>query len=480
MSFIAGLRCTVCRSPDLDFSAHSILCRRCGQQCPVLGGVPVMFETVSVRSGTAVDEPAARQVLAAFELPDDPLSLLNIRSLMRQQVLFGGSLIQVESQQFLDRVRSSGHDIAPEASLPDTPASPARPGVMPDLAVVPRYGWSKNYMPRRVKAATEFLANMRLENRGNVAMLRDGPGRVMVAARWQDPDGTAMPVIDMRTPLPIDLQPGQAVTLAVRIVPPARPGSCQLILTLVQEQVRWLDDDRITMTIQVEPEIPEPLPDGWVLLDEPPASYNADHLRGRDLLESWLAAHVRDPRSGPQPYRPRVLEVGGNVFPMSAGMEIELVNVDVDLLGLQIGRLVARRRGLAMSLVCADAFNLPFAAGYFDAIVIFASLHHFPDPAALLEQLRHKLRPGGFIGLFCEPVGHIWPGAIDEPFLAELEKGVNEQSFSLREYELMFRQADLDAAEVVDDRNSLKARLIHAPHDEAVAAPVRETGRTSS
>ena len=39
---------------------------------------------------------------------------------------------------------------------------------------------------------------------------------------------------------------------------------------------------------------------------------------------------------------------------------------------------------------------------------------------------------------------------------------MNEQSFSLREYELMFRQADLVAAEVLVDHDSLKARLVHA------------------
>jgi hypothetical protein len=45
---------------------------------------------------------------------------------------------------------------------------------------------------------------------------------------------------------------------------------------------------------------------------------------------------------------------------------------------------------------------------------------------------------------------------------------VNEQSFSLREYEMMFRQAELSAAEVVVDLNSLKVRLICAEeHDRS-------------
>ncbi len=475
MSFIAGLRCTVCRSSDLAFATDVITCRDCGQECPVLGGVPVMFETVSVGTGEAVDEGSARQILAAFDLRDDPLSLLRMRTMMRKRIRFGGALIQVESSQFLDRVRSSGHDVA--AATPSaTTDVVAGDRAKAELATVPRYAWPKNYMPRRVRAGAELLANMRLENQGGVTMRTSGTGRVMIAQSWRHRNGTPAATPDLRTPLPIELHPGQAVTVAVRLAPPARPGSYLLALTLVQEQVRWLDDDAITMVVSVEHDVPGPVPPGWTMLAEPPADYDSDHRRGRDMLAAWLAEHLPAPRRT----RPRLLEVGGNAVPMCAGMDAELVNVDVDLLGLQVGRMIARQRGLAMSQLCADAFNLPFATGYFDAIVIFASLHHFPDPAALLEHLRRKLRPGGFIGLFCEPVGHVWPGAVHEPFLAELEKGVNEQSFSLREYELMFRQADLAAAEVVVDFNSLKARLVHAPLDDQVSghAPGPDQDRT--
>lgn len=473
MSFIAGLRCTVCRSLDLDFAADVIACRDCGQECPVLGGVPVMFETVSICNGDPVDEGSARQILTAFDLRDDPVSLLRMRTMMRKRIRFGGSLIQVESKQFLDRVRNSGHDVTPDGAPGDrTPGDQTST----ELAIIPRYGWPKNYMPRRVRAGTELLANMRLENHGGVTMRNAGTGRVMIAQRWQHRNGEPAPAPDLRTPLPIDLHPGQALTVAVGLAPPARPGSYLLVLTLVQEQVRWLDDDAITMVVSVEQEVPGPVPQGWTVLAGPPADYDTDHRRGRDMLAAWLAAHLAAPRRA----RPRLLEVGGNAAPMCAGMDAELVNVDVDLLGLQVGRMIATQRGLTMSQLCADAFNLPFATGYFDAIVIFASLHHFPDPAALLEHLRRKLRPGGFIGLFCEPVGHVWPGAPLKPFLAELERGVNEQSFSLREYELMFRQADLAAAEVVVDFNSLKARLVHAPLDDLAGQPERDRqpGRT--
>jgi SAM-dependent methyltransferase len=308
-------------------------------------------------------------------------------------------------------------------------------------------------MPR----GQEFLANVRLENAGAVPLYKCGTGRTLVSQRWHTREGVSVATPDVRTPLPIDLRPGHAVTIAASISPPSQPGAYLLSLVLVQEQVRWLEADMLTIPIVVGGSAPEPVPEGWAVLPDPPPDYDTDHARAFEIMREWLDSYA--------PQRPRVLEVGGNAAPVLARLDgrygTGLVNVDVDLLGLQVGRLVAGKEKAAVQFVCADAFELPFASGYFDVIVIFASLHHFPDPATLLANLARKLRPGGFIGLFCEPVGHIWPGAVAPEFLAELERGVNEQSFSLREYELIFKRAELIAAEVRVDMNSLKARLVH-------------------
>lgn len=457
---INGLLCTVCRSGHLDALGDTLSCRTCGQEHPVLGGVPVMFDAVAVRSEPgAANEASSRQVASAFGLPDDPLTLLRIRTLLRTKVRFGNALVQVESQQFLHRVRNSGHDVETDRGA----EAPSVPNEVRDLVTVPHYRWVKDYLPRRLLPGVPILANMRLENCGAVPLFRDGEGCSRIALRWQRRDGTSLSAPDTRTPLPIDLHPGQAVTVAIWIVPPESAGPCLLTATLVQENVRWLDDDAMTLGVTVGDGVPGPVPDGWLVRPDPPASYDADHNRGCALLQDWLRRHA--------PPRPRVLEIGGNAAPMlarlGADLGAELVNVDVDLLGLQIAKLMDLRQGTSLHHICADAFDLPFPSGYFDAIVIFASLHHFPEPDALLERLRRRLCPSGFIGLFCEPVGHVWPGAVIPAFLAELERGVNEQSFSLREYELMFRRADLVAAEVEVDMNSLKARLVHAQPDTA-------------
>jgi SAM-dependent methyltransferase len=157
----------------------------------------------------------------------------------------------------------------------------------------------------------------------------------------------------------------------------------------------------------------------------------------------------------------RVLEVGGNANPMAARLSgVDLYNLDVDTIGLQMGEMALRREGLSAAFVCADAEDLPFPPGFFDAVVMFATLHHFPDPARVLGHVATRVKPGGFVGVFCEPVGHVHPGTVDPLFLSELRKGVNEQSFTASEYDAIFRRARLRAQEAFIDSYSLKARLV--------------------
>jgi len=50
-----------------------------------------------------------------------------------------------------------------------------------------------------------------------------------------------------------------------------------------------------------------------------------------------------------------------------------------------------------------DALHLPFADGTLDGIFLTASLHHLPDPAAALKEMRRVLRPGGVLLVGYEP-----------------------------------------------------------------------------
>jgi SAM-dependent methyltransferase len=454
-SFTA-LRCVACGSPGLEPGPDRLDCANCHRSYPVVADVPVMFGDVVLVRGPLLAPAVVRTVLRAMDVPADTGLALRVRRASGAQARYGDQLVAAGSAQFLRRVHASGYPIPTELLKGPEPAL----ATDPDQADA-RCRWVADYIPRAMKPGHAMLANIRFENTGTAPMRHQGVGRVNIAFTWADMTGETVPTEDYRTPLPVDLAPGLALTLPIRLVPPAAPGRYTLVLRMVMEGVRWLEPEYGPLRIQVRADAGFVPPAHWRLHDVPPTDYVADHDRGIAVLQDWLTRY---------PARPplRMLEIGGNAKPALAHFAGERYNVDVDLLGLQVGAIVqpARQRQCAsgatgpLSFICADAQHLPFADNFFDVIILFASLHHFPQPAAVLRRLRTHLRAGGFIGIFCEPIGHIWPGAVDQAYAAELEHGVNEQGFSLAEYAQIFAASGLRAADVEADYNSLKARLL--------------------
>ncbi len=68
-----------------------------------------------------------------------------------------------------------------------------------------------------------------------------------------------------------------------------------------------------------------------------------------------------------------------------------LVGVDASA---EMLRMANVRRGKA-ALALADADQLPFADGSFDAVVSVTLLQNMPDPAATVREVARVLRPGG-------------------------------------------------------------------------------------
>jgi SAM-dependent methyltransferase len=54
-------------------------------------------------------------------------------------------------------------------------------------------------------------------------------------------------------------------------------------------------------------------------------------------------------------------------------------------------------------VIVLDNNELPFKEKSIDVIVIYAVLHHFPDPAHIMRQIRRVLKPGGSVVILGEP-----------------------------------------------------------------------------
>ncbi len=421
------LRCVGCRSGGLLDHGSVLECPGCGRTYPVQAEVPVMISDTAAERGPLLDPECARHVLAALGAPADPLAMLRVRRASGARVrLHGGAG---------GALPEDGRVLA-ELGQAAAPAPAASGGQ-------PRCEWLGEYIPRAMTPGVELLANVRFRNAGDGAMPAAGDGRVTVACEWASAAGACL-AEDVRTPLPAELAPGRMLTLPVRIGTPGLPGRYTLLLRMAQEGVRWLEPVLGPLSIQVRDGAGFAPPAHWVLDGGVPDRDGARD-RAMALMHTWLARYL--------PPAPRVLELGNGARPAAASLQ-GIINVDADLLALQFGRL-----GANVHAACADPANLPFPDACFDAAICFGSLHATPDPALVLRRLRAHLRPGGFIALFCEPVGQMWPGAPTPAALGQLRRGGNPQGFSLAEFALIFQAAGLRAAELSMNGASLQARL---------------------
>jgi ubiquinone/menaquinone biosynthesis C-methylase UbiE len=109
----------------------------------------------------------------------------------------------------------------------------------------------------------------------------------------------------------------------------------------------------------------------------------------------------------------RVLEVGaGTGFFLlnlwQAGFVEEAHATDLSPGMLAACGVNARRMGCDLRTAAGDAEALPYADGAFDLVVGHAFLHHLPDYAAAIAEMRRVLRPGGALLIAGEPtvLGH--------------------------------------------------------------------------
>lgn len=434
-------RCVGCHATGLEEAAEHLRCPGCCREFPVIAGVPLLVRQARVASsGYHLSDQLGAAVCQKLDIVPDPETLDALRAIFGRSYELPDLALTAENNYFLNRVVVSAQEKRPplRVSFADAPVN-----------TEVRYSIDRHYVPAALPPGLRTSFNVRLTNRGGAVISSRTDPPILLSHHWRT--GRCRLVAEgHRTRLPIDLFPGRSLTVPMLLEVPARESQLVLEIKLVQEHVRWLEDRAAHHPVTVSAAAARRLPP-WELTGVNHGGYNPDHIAGRELLRAEV-----ERRAGPGL---RVLEVGGCCSPMMRGLPGEIYTVDIDMQTLQVGKLRTDRWGESIRYVCADGNDLPFRPGAFDVVAMFATLHHFADPAATLRNLSRVVKPGGVIAVMCEPVGHYLDGQADPGLLAELEQGINEQTFSLEEYDLIFKAAGLVPERVVVDVGSLKGLL---------------------
>lgn len=96
----------------------------------------------------------------------------------------------------------------------------------------------------------------------------------------------------------------------------------------------------------------------------------------------------------------RVLEIGiglGTDLKQFARNGSDCYGVDITDRHLELTQKNFELEGFKVKLSKTDATRLPFPDNYFDCVYSFGVLHHIPEIAAVLNEARRVLKPGGII-----------------------------------------------------------------------------------
>ncbi len=107
----------------------------------------------------------------------------------------------------------------------------------------------------QIPNAADALVPIEIENCGAEHWRVHGRRSVSVAYHWTTVNGEMIEFEGIRTPIPHDIAPGQALQLKAFLRAPDQPGQAILMWTLVQDEVAWFSDhcaqSQLSMLVQI-------------------------------------------------------------------------------------------------------------------------------------------------------------------------------------------------------------------------------------
>jgi ubiquinone/menaquinone biosynthesis C-methylase UbiE len=135
-------------------------------------------------------------------------------------------------------------------------------------------------------------------------------------------------------------------------------------------------------------------PCGTVQGDDTELSYFLSVESERYRQQPWQKDYFRFDRFSGK----RVLEIGvghGTDLVQFGRAGTECHGIDITERHLLLAQRNFALRGLSVVLTKCDATAISYPDSYFDAVYSFGVIHHIPDAAAVLSEVRRVLKPGG-------------------------------------------------------------------------------------
>lgn len=440
------LVCPTCGVSDAMTDTDTALeCRACNTVVPIVSGVPDFFTGYAdddATSSNAPDQAVVAEIAAILDLPDTDQVKASIETALQLADRDTDSpALTAEIREV--HARFVGGEIA-EPPLPSTANGSAKASI------------ERHYAPNGLVAGERRFINVRLRNSGTETWSsRTSPVAITAASRFHRRSlGRRSETAPVYTSLPIDIEPGRAITLPIEVDVPTKTGTHQLEVGLFHHPDGFIEGAGVRLDVDIHSKAhpdTRPLPDA-IQRREGIADYGEDHRIANEMVDAAIE------RFWPDADR-RIIEIGGSTHPQSwSHARSELVNLDISAPTLQLGALYDRHHDRSIVHLCADAMQPPLALGSWHAVTMYATLHHFPEPERLLEAAARLLLPGGFVAVMCEPTGT----TLAHPAgVRDLLGGINEQTFAVDEYVWMARQAGLVVERAFDDGGSFKAILRH-------------------
>jgi ubiquinone/menaquinone biosynthesis C-methylase UbiE len=178
----------------------------------------------------------------------------------------------------------------------------------------------------------------------------------------------------------------------------------------------------------------------------------------------------------------RVLEVGvglGTDFVQFARAGARATGIDLTQAAIDAASSRLALEGLSAELVRADAERLPFPDASFDLVYSWGVIHHTPDPAAALAEVRRVLAPGGearimlysrrswfaFGAWIRYGLLSLRPGQSIARVLAEHLESPGTKAYTSRELDTLF-----------GDFTAVELKRFVTPYDRRVAGPLARLG----